>query len=234
MCVEGLTSASPFAIFIHVNNKRNNMNDYVQQLKEYKKKTWKGHRTSWTESNVRTLLETGKCEGHSEASCNAMISLLRYNRTTRNKFYSIIQEFNEMLTRDGRKCIPFTKEETELVARHIVPFGREKNTCANYACINKLFENENHRQHWAYESTAEYEARTGKSISVKETLTETVEEPVKKEVVEVKTPSEFELHAEAIKTMVSGGMEVEKIMKLLNIDETTINAFMHLMTKYNF
>lgn len=202
------------------------MNDYIQQLKEYKEKTWEVHRTAWSESDVRTLLETGKCAGHSEASCNCMLSKLRSDRAIKNKFSGLVHEYSDKLGQ-CRKLIRFNKEETELIARHIVPFGRETQACATYATNNKLTDRTT-RQPWSYESKKEYEARIGK------TVTETVEEPVKEEVVEVKTPSEFELHAEAIKTMVSGGMEVEKIMKLLNIDETTINAFMHLMTKYNF
>lgn len=202
------------------------MNDYIQQLKDFKEKTWKAQRTSWTESDVRTLIETGKCEGHSEASCRCMLSKLRSDRTTKNKFYGLVHEFGDKLGK-SRKYSMLNKEEIELITRHIVPYGRETYTCAVYATNNKLTDR-NARQPWSFESKKEYEARIGK------TAAETVEEPVKVEVVETKTPTEFELHAEAIKTMVSGGMEVEKIMKLLNIDETTLNAFMHLMTKYNF
>ena len=198
------------------------MNDYIQQLKDYKKKTWESHRTSWSESDIRTLLETGKCEGHPEASCICMLSKLRTDRDTRNRFCGLVHEFSDKLgesrTYSGRN--PFNKEEIKLIERHIVPYGRKKLNCQVYASINK-FNDPNNKQPWAFESKKEYEARIGKSASV--------EEPV-----EVKAPSEFELHAEAIKTMVSGGMAVDKIMKLLNIDEATINAFLHLMSKYNF
>lgn len=206
------------------------MNDYIQQLKEYKEKTWEIHRTSWSESDVRTLIETGKCAGHSEASCKCMLSKLRSDRTIMNKFCGLVHEYRDKLSQ-CRKLVRFNKEEAELIARHIVPFGRETQACATYATNNKLTDRTT-RQPWSYESKKEYEARIGKSVA--ETIEETVVEPVKEEVVEAKPQTEFELHAEAIKTMVSGGMEVEKIMKLLNIDETTLNAFMHLMTKYNF
>lgn len=202
------------------------MNDYIQQLKEYKEKTWKAHRTSWSESDVRTLIETGKCEGHSDASCRCMLSKLRSDPALKNKFCGLVHEFGDKLG-ESRKYSKLDKEEIELINRHIVPYGREVCTCAAYATYNKLTDRTN-RQPWSFESKKEYEARIGKAA------TETVKEPVKEEPVEVKPQTEFELHAEAIKTMVSGGMEVEKIMKLLNIDETTFNAFMHLMTKYNF
>ena len=204
------------------------MNDYIQQLKEYKEKTWKAQRTAWSESDVRNLIETGKCEGHSEASCKSMLSKLRSDPALKNKFCGLIHELSDKLG-ESRKYSRLDKEEIELINRHIVPYGREVCTCAAYATNNKLTDRTN-RQPWSFESKKEYEARIGKTISAKEIVTE----PVKEEVVETKTPTEFELHAEAIKTMVSGGMGVDKIMKLLNIDETTLNAFMHLMTKYNF
>lgn len=210
------------------------MNDYIQQLKEYKKERWEGAHIPWTETDVRTLLETGKCENHSEQACKNMLSQLINDRATRSKFCGLVHEFNEKLN-SKRKCVHFNKEEIELIARHIVLYGRAKTSCCTYGSANKLYGDEKpSRQPWSYESKKEYEARTGKPAPKEETVSETVKKPVKVEAVETKTPTEFELHAEAIKTMVSGGMEVEKIMKLLNIDETTLNAFMHLMTKYNF
>lgn len=210
------------------------MNDYIQQLKQYKKERWESARIPWTETDVRTLLETGKCENHSEHSCEVMLSKLCNDRATKNRFCGLVHEFNEKLN-SKRKHVQLTKEEIKLIARHIVPYGRAKTSCCTYGTANKLYgDGKPSRQPWSYESKEEYEARTGKSAPEEETVIETVKEPVKEEAVEAKTPTEFELHAEAIKTMVSGGMEVEKIMKLLNIDEMTINAFMHLMTKYNF
>lgn len=189
------------------------MNDYIKQLQEYKEKTWKAQRTTWMESDVKTLLETGKCEGHSAASCRSMLSKLRRDRSFRNKFCGLVHEFSDKLGQCG-KWARLNKEETELIARHIVPYGRDQHACAVYATNNSLTDRTS-RQPWAYESKAEYEARTGKTVPVQEI----VEEPV-----EVKTPivDELTLNIKATKALLEGGLNFTQIAKIMNKEENLV------------
>ena len=207
------------------------MNDYIQQLKEFKEKTWKAHRTSWTESDVRTLLETGKCEGHSEQSCKCMLSKLRTDRNMKNKFCGIVHELSDKLGQ-GRKYSnrnPLTNEEIKLIERHIVPYGRQKFSCATYASINKLTDR-NNQQPWAYESKKDYEARTGKSAPVEETIEVEAQEavPTFAETVEkheVKT-SDLDLNLQAVKALMGAGMSFQQISKVTGKEENLVIALM--------
>lgn len=210
------------------------MNDFQQQLKDFKKETWPVKYNRWTESDVRTLIETGKCEGHSANSCEMMLHRLRNERSTKNKFCNLVHEFSEQLGK-GRKLNYITEEETELIARHIVPYGRAKTTCCTYASANKLFGDG--RQQWAYESKKEYEARTSVKQEVEpvpepEPATETVVEDFAAEV-ERQPQTEFELKSEAFKTLFVNGMPIEKISKVLGLDVKVTNAMMVVIDHFN-
>lgn len=210
------------------------MNDYIQQLKEYKEKTWKANRTEWTESDVRTLIETGKCPGHSEASCRCMLSKLRTDRNMKNKFCGIVHELNDKLGQ-GRKYSnrnPYNNEEIKLIERHIVPYGRQKFNCATYASINKLTDR-NNQQPWAYESKKEYEARTGKVEPIQEKTQEAV--PTFAEIVEkheVKT-SDLDLNLQAVKALMGAGMSFQQIAKVTGKEENLVIALMKVCEAFN-
>lgn len=203
------------------------MNDYIQQLKEYKEKTWKANRTSWTESDVRTLLETGKCEGHSEKSCRCMLSKLRTDSSIRNRFCGLVHEFSDKLKIDkiGRLNQKLNKEETDLIVRHVVPYGRAKQSCAAYMSNNKLNDGMT-RQPWSYESKKEYEARTGKVEPIQEKSQEAV--PTFAEIVEkheVKT-SDLDLNLQAVKALMGAGMSFQQIAKVTGKEENLVIALM--------
>lgn len=208
------------------------MNDYIQQLKDYKEKTWKANRTEWTESDVRTLLETGKCDGHSEKSCKCMLSKLRTDRIMKNRFCGLVHEFSDKLTvgkKGGRLNQRLDKEEIELITRHIVPYGREKYSCAAYMSNNKLTDS-TVRQPWSYESKKEYEARTGKVAPVEETIEVNAQEavPTFAETVEkheVKT-SDLDLNLQAVKALMGAGMSFQQIAKVTGKEENLVIALM--------
>lgn len=214
------------------------MNDYIQQLKEYKEKTWKAHRTQWTESDVRTLLETGKCEGHSEQSCQCMLSKLRTVTSVRNKFCSLVHEFSDILNigkKSERLNQRLDKEETDLIVRHIVPYGRMKQACAAYMSNNKLNDSTT-RQPWSYESKKDYEARTGKVAPV-ETIEVNAQEavPTFAETVEkheVKT-SDLDLNLQAVKVLMGAGMSFQQIAKVTGKEENLVIALMKVCEAFN-
>ena len=214
------------------------MNDYIQQLKEYKEKTWKANRTTWTDSDVRTLLETGKCEGHSEKSCGCMLSKLRTDISVRNRFCGLVHEFSDKLTigkKGDRLNQRLDKEEIELITRHIVPYGREKYSCAAYMSNNKLNDSTT-RQPWSYESKKDYEARTGKSTPVETIEVEAQEAvPTFAETVEkheVKT-SDLDLNLQAIRALMGVGMSFQQIAKVTGKEENLVIALMKVCEAFN-
>ena len=213
------------------------MNDYIQQLKEYKEKTWKINRTQWTESDVRTLLETGKCEGHSEKSCGCMLSKLRTDISVRNRFCGLVHEFSDKLKIDkiGRLNQKLNKEETDLIVRHIVPYGRVKQACAAYMSNNKLTDG-TIRQPWSYESKKDYEVRTGKVAAV-ETIEVNAQEAVPSfaetvEKHEVKT-SDLDLNLQAVKALMGAGMSFQQIAKVTGKEENLVIALMKVCEAFN-
>ena len=214
------------------------MNDYIQQLKEFKEKTWKIHRTQWTESDVRTLLETGKCAGHSEQSCQCMLSKLRAVTSVRNKFCSLVHEFSDILNigkKSERLNQRLDKEEIELITRHIVPYGREKYSCAAYMSNNKLNDSTT-RQPWSYESKKDYEVRTGKVAPV-ETIEVNAQEAVPSfaetvEKHEVKT-SDLDLNLQAVKALMGAGMSFQQIAKVTGKEENLVIALMKVCEAFN-
>ena len=207
------------------------MNDYIQQLKDYKEKTRKFRRKSWTESDIRTLLETGKCEGHPTASCKCMLSKLRTDSVIMDKYSELLHEFGDKLSQ-YKKLSKLNKEEIKLIERHIVPYGRKTHSCANYASYNNLTDY-NSRQPWAYESKKEYEARTGKVEPIQEKTQEAV--PTFAEIVEkheVKT-SDLDLNLQAVRALMGAGMSFQQISKVTGKEENLVIALMKVCEAFN-
>ena len=156
------------------------MNDFQQQLKDYKKEHF-NTRTEWTVEDVKELLYNGTTKSHTAGSNRTMLAELRSpNNRKRNKFIEVIKEYE----RDtGKKvALVYTRHKPVNVQLEAEPLKPEP-------------------------------------------ATETVVEDFAAEV-ERQPQTEFELKTEAFKTLFVGGMSVEKISKVLGLDDKVTNAMM--------
>lgn len=207
------------------------MKDFQQQLKEYKKEHFRRPKIEWTEEDVKELLYTGSSKNHPKHSSETQLTFLRTpNHAMRNRFIKVIKEYER---ETGNKVEPFytrrfipTEQELELISKHIVPFGISKDTCRNIAAKFDMIA-KGTKTFWAFENKKEYEERTGKPVI--ETEPEPEQEPaVESFADEVKRQpqTDFELKTEAFKTLFVGGMPIEKISKVLGLDDKVTNAMM--------
>lgn len=213
------------------------MKDFQQQLKDYKRENFPIKRIEWTEDDVRDLLYKGESKNHPTRSNETQLSCLRTpNHSVRNRFINVIKEYERetgnKVEKVFAKCNYPTKEELELISRHIVPFGRTRGTCYRIGTNRDMFE-PGTRSYWDYETKEEYDERTsGKKET--DTVSEPKPELPKPEPVvesfaaevERQPQTEFELKTEAFKTLFVGGMSVEKISKVLGLDDKVTNAMM--------
>ena len=213
------------------------MKDFQQQLKDYKNKNFPIKRIEWTDEDVKDLLYKGESKNHPTHANETQLSLLRTpNHSVRNRFIEVIKEYERETGNKVEKVFAKyhypTKQELELISKHIVPFGMTRETCYRIGTKRDMFASGT-RSYWDYETKEEYEART----SVKKE-TDIVSEP-KPELpkpepvvesfaaeVERQPQTEFELKTEAFKTLFVGGMSVEKISKVLGLDDKVTNAMM--------
>lgn len=195
------------------------MADYYTTLSKIKRKMMA--RTRWTAEDVRKLLKTGKDDVHTEIACKIMLSNLRSNPDTRNKFSAEIQEYETETGKKVQTCYVrrlWTKREIELIKNHIVPIGRTAPMCI--AQLNKL---------GIKTDSVPYTRWSFESERYKQVEAKPVEKPAPAPEVktEVKTEvSELSMNIAGVKAMFTAGMDYNAIAKVIGKDVNTVIALL--------